>query len=162
MEAHDASIDGEELGLRRPPHKIQCPLCACRCTRHPHRSCCVCLSTGTTFWGVDGTISAWNATAAGRDGVLAGGTIGVATHDGEAATNEVPRAHEEMGCNAATGATERGGVGATAVCNAAVAGRDVASTGWSTGWRCAMTGRPRTRSCARPSRLNSLYLALSN
>jgi hypothetical protein len=33
----------------------------------------------------------------------------------------------------------------------------VASAGWLTGWRRAMTGRTRTRPCARPSRLNRLY-----
>ena len=72
---------------------------------------------------------AWNVATTGRDGVPASSTTGMATRDNGAVTNEAPRAHEEAGCGVATGATEWSGIGATAACNAAVAGRDAASAG---------------------------------
>ena len=92
-----------------------------------------CGASGTTAWCGDGTILAWNAVLTGRDGVPAGGTTGVTVRDSGAATNKVPRAHEEAGCGAATGAMEWGGVDATVACTVVVAGRDAASAGWSTG-----------------------------
>ena len=36
----------------------------------------------------------------------------------------------------------------------------IASSGWLTGWWRAMMGRPRTKPCACPKRLNRLYLDL--
>ena len=57
---------------------------------------------------------AWNAVATDQDGVPAGGTTGVAVRDKGTTTNEVPKAHEEVCCSAATDTTEWGGGGATA------------------------------------------------
>ena len=48
------------------------------------------------------------------------GTQGVVTRDNGANTNKAPRADEESGCGAAAIATEGGGVGTTAACNATV------------------------------------------
>ena len=81
------------------------------------------------------TISAWNATATGRDGIRAGGTQRVAAHNYGATTIEASRAEEEASCGAATGVTEWGGAGATVACHAAAAGRDAAPAGCSTGGR---------------------------
>ena len=77
---------------------------------------------------------AWNAATTGRDGVQECGTTRVAARNDGATTNEAPRVDEEASCNAATGATEWGGAGATVACNAAAAGREVAPAGCLTGW----------------------------
>ena len=60
---------------------------------------------------------AWNVAATSQDGVRTGGTPGVATYDDRAITNKTPRGDKEAGCGAASGATERGGAGATLICN---------------------------------------------
>ena len=102
-------------------------------------------STGATAWGGDRKKMAWNAVGTGRDGVQAGCTTGVAARNNMTATIEVPRANEEAGCGAATGATEWGGVGATVACDSAAAGQDAASAGCLAGWWRSMMGRPWTR-----------------
>ena len=75
------------------------------------------------------TISAWNAATTGRDGVRAGGTLRLVAHDYRATTHKAPSADDEASCDAATGATECGGAGATVAFNAAAAEREAAPTG---------------------------------
>ena len=72
------------------------------------------------------TILAWNAAVTGRDGIRAVGSPGVTARNGRVTTNKAPRDDEEAGFGAATGATEWGGVGATAACNTTAVGRDTA------------------------------------
>ena len=71
-------------------------------------------------------ILAWNAAATCLDDVPAGGTTGVDARDNMAITNEATKTNEEVGCDAATVATEWDGGVATAACNAAAAGQDAA------------------------------------
>ena len=64
----------------------------------------------------------WNAVTTGRNGVPAGDMTGVVVRNNGVVTNEAQRAYKEAGCGAATGVTKKGGVGATAACNAAITG----------------------------------------
>jgi hypothetical protein len=89
--------------------------------------------TGMVVWDCDGAILVWNIAATGWDGVPVGDTKSVATRNDRVATDEKPRANTDTGYGAATGATEWGGVGATAACNTAAAGWDAAPAGCSTG-----------------------------
>jgi hypothetical protein len=55
---------------------------------------------------VGATMLAWNAAETGQDGVRESGTLGVAARDNGATRKKAPRADEEAGYGAATGATE--------------------------------------------------------
>ena len=69
------------------------------------------------------------AIVASKLGIQAGGTIGVVARKNGATTDKAPCAVEKASCGAATGVTKSGGTGATAACNATVAGQDAAPAG---------------------------------
>ena len=83
----------------------------------------------------------------------------MAARNNRTSTNKAPRADEEASCDAATGATEWGGAGATVAYDAETAERDAVSVGCLRGWKCAIAGgRERGPGGASFARMRAMYV----